>query len=217
MRDDFTQSNKEKLAKRVSLHCSNPDCRQLTIGPKIQDSGVINIGVAAHITAASSGGPRFNSELSPEERKGFGNGIWLCQTCAKLVDSDEQEYPVVVLREWKEIAEATALLELKGRRVIPDNRGMLEKLEADLPDLFSEMRDDLKENPHHREFILMNRNAFYMSGDQVTLSYYFEDHPDLRQKIRILENHGLVTDITYTNVDRFSISENLVEYLQSDN
>ena len=70
MRDDFTQSVKEQLAKRVGFQCSNPVCRQKTSGPQSQDSGVVNIGVAAHITAASPGGPRFNSELTPEARKG---------------------------------------------------------------------------------------------------------------------------------------------------
>jgi hypothetical protein len=37
------------------------------------------------------------------------NGIWLCQTCAKLVDNDAQRFPADLLREWKAGAEAEAL------------------------------------------------------------------------------------------------------------
>ena len=61
MRDDFKNSIKDKLAKRVGYRCSNSDCRKPTSGPQTEPSGVVNVGVAAHITAASSGGPRFDS------------------------------------------------------------------------------------------------------------------------------------------------------------
>src|SRR5207244_11951864 len=55
--------------------------------------------VGAHITAASSGGPRYDSSLSAEQRRSGDNGIWLCQNCGKLVDNDEARYSVAALRE----------------------------------------------------------------------------------------------------------------------
>lgn len=67
-----------------------------------------NVGVAAHITAASVGGPRFDSALTPEERQSIGNGIWLCQTHAKEIDDDEVGYPADLLRAWKKNAEEDA-------------------------------------------------------------------------------------------------------------
>lgn len=217
MRDDFRQPVKEQLAKRVGIRCSNPNCRKQTSGPQSQDRGAVNIGVAAHITAAAQGGPRYDNTLTPDDRSSADNGIWLCEICAKLIDADPTGYPDELLRDWKGVAEATALLELKGMRVVKDNRALLVKLESDLPDLLAEMRIDLKEHPFHREFILLKRGWAYNAGGQVTLSYYFEDHHDLRQKIRILENHGLVQNITHTNVERFSISEELVDYLKAHN
>lgn len=69
------------------------------------------LGVAAHITAASPGGPRYDPKLSSEERSGHGNGIWLCQNCAKLVDNDPALFSVDVLKTWKNSAEE----ESKGR------------------------------------------------------------------------------------------------------
>jgi hypothetical protein len=68
----------------------------------------VNVGVACHITAASPGGPRYDSTLSPEERSSIRNAVWLCQTCAKLIDSDEVRFTARVLQEWKWIAEQRA-------------------------------------------------------------------------------------------------------------
>ena len=120
MRDEFTVSIKEELAKRVGYLCSNPSCRQPTSGPKSTPSGTVNIGVAAHITAASSGGPRYDDSFSSDDRGSSGNGIWLCQTCAKLVDNDQSRYTVDKLREWKSDAEAAkGLAKRRSRHHIP--------------------------------------------------------------------------------------------------
>ena len=105
MRNDFPMPLKEELAKRVGFLCSNPGCRQPTSGPQHSPSGTVNIGVAAHITAASSGGPRYDSSLSSGDRSSGQNAIWLCQTCAKLIDSDVAQYTVEKLQEWKSDAE----------------------------------------------------------------------------------------------------------------
>lgn len=114
MRDDFRPTVKELLAKRVGHRCSNPECRQPTSGPQVDPAKTVNVGVAAHITAASADGPRFDSALQPEERKSADNGIWLCQKCGKLVDNDAARYPVEKLQHWKVLAEATAVRELEG-------------------------------------------------------------------------------------------------------
>ncbi len=113
-RDDFDAKTKRILAERVGFRCSNPHCRKLTSGPQSLPHKAVNIGVAAHITAASPGGPRYDPTLSPSERKSVENGIWLCQTCAKLIDSDPNRYTVKVLREWKSQAEREALGEITG-------------------------------------------------------------------------------------------------------
>jgi hypothetical protein len=68
----------------------------------------VNVGVAAHITAASSGGPRFDDSLGEKERRSAANGIWLCQNCAKLIDSDTPRFTTAVLAKWKADAESFA-------------------------------------------------------------------------------------------------------------
>jgi len=114
MRDEFDDKTKELLAKRVGNRCSNPNCRITTSGPQTDAAKALNIGVAAHITAASAAGPRHNPQLTPEERKSPENGIWLCQNHAKLVDNDEVRYTVDILNEWKRLSERAALLEIEG-------------------------------------------------------------------------------------------------------
>lgn len=113
MRDDFSAATIRILAARVGYHCSNPDCVRSTSGPALEEGGTVNIGVGAHIAAASEGGKRYDHGMSSAQRSSGGNGIWLCQSCSKLVDSDEQRYTVQVLHKWKAAAiqrahEATA-------------------------------------------------------------------------------------------------------------
>jgi hypothetical protein len=83
-----------------------------TAGPQSDPSSSINIGVAAHITSASAGGPRFDFCLNNKERASASNGIWLCQNCAKLIDSDVTAYPPHLLGGWKARAEQDALARL---------------------------------------------------------------------------------------------------------
>ncbi len=77
----------------------------------------MNIGVAAHITAAATGGPRFDPTLTEARRRAITNGIWLCQFCAKLIDNDDPRFPVALLHKWKDSAEERAkdLLEHPSR------------------------------------------------------------------------------------------------------
>ena len=108
MADDFSDAVKRALAARVGHLCSNPECRALTSGPQEDPAKAVNLGVAAHITAASSGGPRYDQELSAEARSGHDNGIWLCQNCAKHIDNDLARFTVDVLKKWKSEAEREA-------------------------------------------------------------------------------------------------------------
>lgn len=117
MRDDFSQSVKDLLANRVGWKCSNPNCRKATRGAGVEKTNIINIGVASHITAASKGGPRYDENMTAQERKSFENGIWLCQSCSKLIDSDEMRYTVDKLKKWKDISEQLAVLELEDATV----------------------------------------------------------------------------------------------------
>src|SRR6185437_6413153 len=106
--DDFTLKTKRLLAHRVGHVCSNPECRAPTSGPCFERNKFVTAGDAAHITAASPTGPRYDPSFTPEERRSFDNGIWLCAIHARIVDQNESRHTVTLLRHWKSEAENQA-------------------------------------------------------------------------------------------------------------
>ncbi|MCP4544775.1 MAG: pentapeptide repeat-containing protein [Chloroflexi bacterium] len=39
--------------------------------------------------------------MTNEQRRDISNGIWLCRKCARLIDTDEEKYPVELLLQWR--------------------------------------------------------------------------------------------------------------------
>lgn len=92
VRDDFSEPVKRQLREMCGGICSNPDCKVYTFGPTMEErSGYSNIGVAAHIAAAAPGpgARRYDPTMTSEIRGSATNGVWLCQSCSKLIDTDE--------------------------------------------------------------------------------------------------------------------------------
>lgn len=206
MRHNFDYKTKDVLFKRAQAKCSNPVCRQETSLAHSEAHKAVNLGEAAHITAASPNGPRYDSSLSEEERKSIHNAIWLCRTCAKLIDSDEPKYTIAILRKWKTAADIGNEHEIAKMAVF-------HKLEALIPTLLAEIRKDLAEYPLVREIILLSRTWTYNGDGSTLLIYYYEDHSQLKDKMTILCNYQLLTDITYNNVKRYNLTEELADYL----
>jgi hypothetical protein len=111
-RDDFTESSARILAERVGFLCSNPDCGKATIGPHSNVLKSLKKGEAAHITAASPDGPRYDARLTSDDRRSIRNGIWLCSSCHTLIDKDEIRFTTDVVRAWKKQAEQEAFRRL---------------------------------------------------------------------------------------------------------
>ncbi|WP_437545667.1 toll/interleukin-1 receptor domain-containing protein [Sorangium sp. So ce367] len=107
-RDDFSEATKRALAARVGNLCSNPNCRALTSGPHEDATKAVDLGVPAHVATTASGGPRYDATLTVEQRAAIENALWLCQNCAKLIDSDPVRFPVELLLKWRAMAEAEA-------------------------------------------------------------------------------------------------------------
>jgi hypothetical protein len=103
-RDDFSAPVKSALRMRAALICSNPDCRKQTAAPSESDpDSFVCLGKAAHITAAAEGGPRYDASISTEARKAISNAIYLCGSCADLIDKNGGvDFPESILRQWKE-------------------------------------------------------------------------------------------------------------------
>ena len=88
MRYDFSSKTKELVARRVRFRFSNLKCRKATSGLDLTGAKAISLGVAAHIAAASMGGPRFDADSTRDQQMAVANVIWLYQSCAKLIASD---------------------------------------------------------------------------------------------------------------------------------
>jgi hypothetical protein len=117
-RDNFSEATKRVLAARVGHHCSNPSCVGSTSGPALDEDRVVNIGVGAHIAAAAPGGKRYNATMTPADRSSASNGIWLCQSCSHLIDSDDDRYTVDLLHGGKRDAIQRALDAIAGGRAL---------------------------------------------------------------------------------------------------
>ena len=212
-RDDFSRTVVDRLAKRVGMRCSNPDCRQPTSGPGAT-GGTTNTGVAAHITAASPGGARYDEALTPEQRSDITNGIWLCQRDAKIIDDDEVSFPSSLLLEWKDTAEKMAALEARGYAVV--RASPFAALERKMPELIAEMRADLMSNKLVRQFILLEKGWSYIPGSTPYFQYFFDEHPHIKSMMTIMIHAGAIYDIKHNSVDRYNFTEPFVSYLIGD-
>lgn len=106
-RDDFPPRVVNALRNRAAFICSNPDCRSMTLSPSAKHpEKFIFTGVAAHISAASERGPRYDPMLTSEERSSIENGIFLCASCATAIDKNNGiDFPVDLLKTWKKLHE----------------------------------------------------------------------------------------------------------------
>lgn len=102
MRIEFSEKTKRILASRGGYQCSYPNCAELTIGPGRSNDAVSITGVAAHIFSAAVRGPRGQGQLTGADLSALENGIWLCETHAKLIDNNRgKDFPPAVLISYK--------------------------------------------------------------------------------------------------------------------
>lgn len=105
-RDEFTEKVKLQIAKRAGWLCSDPSCRRSTMGSNSDGDGEINLGTAAHICAAAPEGPRYDLEMTREERRSPDNGVWMCRLHGTAVDAKDSTFTVKLLHEWKAQAQS---------------------------------------------------------------------------------------------------------------
>jgi hypothetical protein len=189
-RDDFSEAVKRTVAERVNRCCSR--CGAPTSGPQRDPAKSLNVGVAGHITAAAPGGPRYDSSLTPEQRKGHGNAIWLCQTCSKLVDNDESVFTVEDLLRWKLAAEARALASIGvpaanqspgSRPLSPEEIELLIAAEANNGELF------VFESDEEPPFVTSGRHHFRDPADRAVAAIHLEALRTLKSR-RLLQPDG---------------------------
>jgi hypothetical protein len=114
-RADFSPKTREIIARRSGYRCSFLGCNRTTIGPGASADEAAGMGVAAHVFAASSGGPRGTGGLSKNELTLPENGIWLCANHSRIVDANRgKKYPPELLLSYKAQHEAGIAREVQG-------------------------------------------------------------------------------------------------------
>lgn len=186
MRDNFSVKTKNILAGRVGYLCSNPNCKKPTYGPNDISDKVVNIGVAAHITAASEGGPRYNPNLNSTQRKSLENGIWLCQNCAKLIDSNPERYSDLVIYKWKIEAENFAQNQLETQTNFVVRKENEEEFKKAV-ELEKQLRKEL-----------INENCYQEFSNEELVKYPYKKFKSSRFILRSFE------DRTYPEIDNDS-------------
>jgi hypothetical protein len=125
-RIDFSEKTRTILAGRAGYQCSHPDCDMITIGPGDTYEQTSSVGEAAHIYSASTNGPRGQNGLTEEDLKSVNNGMWLCKTHARLIDTNSgQGFTASQLISWKQLHEE-AIKRRQGR--IHRNVGWISKI-----------------------------------------------------------------------------------------
>ena len=119
-RIEFSKATKTLIAQRAGYRCSFPSCDRLTIGPGVEVSNPLCVGIAAHIHSAAPNGPRGFGGLTKDQLRAPTNGIWLCPTHAALIDKNEGiEYHSRDLYLYKVMHENRIAQELRGSSGAP--------------------------------------------------------------------------------------------------
>ncbi len=139
---DYKNSTLKRLFQLSGNECAAPNCNSRLTAR----DGVTNIGKISHIEAASENGPRFNPDMSDDERRHFENLILLCDECHTIIDNkdNEEEYPVDLLHSWKKDHEST-----KTYTIFSTDPSLLSKVIEAISKLDFEIHEDEKNNHKH--------------------------------------------------------------------
>jgi len=154
------------------------------------------------------------------ERQSAMNGIWLCQSCAKLVDSDVSKYTKNKLIEWKRDAEMAAARAIEKRRSpYTDSEGVFLEAERLMPELIAEMREDVRGDDSEliRELVILPSRSVIFNSEKPRFFYVEKEHENLLLKIDWLEEMGLILDITVGNAPIYRMVPEFIGWLRGIN
>jgi hypothetical protein len=110
----YKPSHVKRLFTLSGNQCFAPDCTKPLIA-RDQRSIIAKI---CHIEAAADDGPRFNPDMTDDDRRHFDNLLLLCDECHTIIDNIENEadYPVKLLSNWKKQHESKLLYEVLNKQ-----------------------------------------------------------------------------------------------------
>lgn len=96
---DYLESDIKRLFAFSGNRCSKPGCSR----PVIAEDDVTVVGKICHIEAASEKGPRYNEDMSDDERRSYDNLILLCDEHHSIIDNkrNEHRFTKETILDWK--------------------------------------------------------------------------------------------------------------------
>lgn len=83
-----------------------------------------------------------------------------------------------------------------------------------MPDFIKEMRDDLTQKPHVREFFLLEEGSAFGIKNSDAFVYRFSEKRPVRSWAKILENQGYVIEITPKSTPKYRMAKEFVNLIQ---
>ena len=119
----YKHNTVRRLDKLSGNQCAEPSCQKNLIA----EDGQSIISKICHIEAASKNGPRWNANMSDDERRDFSNLILLCDEHHTIIDNkvNEKRFPVSLLKKWKTEHEAKILKLISESNVLLKNPSAL--------------------------------------------------------------------------------------------
>ncbi|WP_406502349.1 hypothetical protein [Streptomyces sp. NBC_01602] len=117
----YTPGTHAALMSLCRGSCYWPSCDE-PVTKFVDGEHILNLEIA-HIRAISSGGKRFDPQLTLDEKNAFTNLLLLCKVHHVRVDGrDSNQYTVEVLQEWKTLRETDGLEPLQGMQGLTEER-----------------------------------------------------------------------------------------------
>lgn len=112
----YKPSTIRRLDTLSGNECANPTCQKKLIA----EDNISIISKICHIAAASKDGPRYDEEMTDDERRGFDNLILLCDEHHVMIDNKDNEslYPTSLLKKWKNDHEKKVLELISSKNLL---------------------------------------------------------------------------------------------------
>lgn len=122
----YKPSTVRRLDTLSGNECAHPNCTKKLIA----EDGISIISKICHIAAASKEGPRFDENMTDDERRGFNNLILLCDEHHVMIDNKENEtqYPTPLLKDWKSAHEKKILELISSKNLLSKHPLALNKV-----------------------------------------------------------------------------------------
>jgi Effector-associated domain 7 len=130
----------------------------------------------------------------------------------ELLIAAKQQRPNIDLPTLSEIeSEITTSLSVN---LLDGRMNAFLKAKLRLPKLIADLKEGLgsEKGEYIRELYLIHKDQM-LTGKSQSFFYCFENYSNLRGQLQILENYGFVKDVTSTNIKRYRMTEEFVEFL----